>query len=89
MNTRHKEDWDVQDTYWANRGGYWSGREGRAKSTNPHDMGSPARHVFDTAWKIGHADAHPHQCRQRTYLVLGAVAAGLAAMFGYLAAVIV
>ena len=37
----------------------------------------------------GYADAHPHQCRQRLYLVLGAVAAGLAAMFGYLAAVIV
>ena len=53
MSTRHEEDWDVQDTYWAERGGYGSGLEGRPKSTNPHDLGSPAHYVFAHAWVEG------------------------------------
>jgi len=52
---RHEEDWDAQDTYWADRGGYYSGLEGRAKSAHAHDLGSPAHYVFSIAWERGNA----------------------------------
>jgi hypothetical protein len=77
------------ECYWARRGGFWAGKEGRAKSTNPHDSDSPARRVFDECWEKGHAERYPHQCwGLRRHLLAGAAAISLAVVVGFLVALV-
>ena len=84
---RHEPDWDTLDTYWAGRGGYYSGLEGRAKSTNPHDYGSPARYVFDSAWAEGN-DRRVREAKSER-LVLPSTKSNVQVAIGIGAAVII